>query len=117
LKHKTKSLKHLSAKQLLARRGQLARRFDGVAMLLMGSLVTQGRRCGKQGCRCNAGELHGPYTYIATKNAEGKRRLVYFPAELLRQVEKRFASTERLNSALREISDINLELLSRRALD
>src|SRR5216684_4238602 len=82
-----------------------------------GTLVTQGRRCGKQGCQCREGELHGPYLYVALRKPRGKGRLLYVPAELAEGVRRRMAVTTRVEAALEEISAINLELLSRRKLD
>ncbi len=84
---------------------------------LFGALVTQGRRCGKQGCRCREGELHGPYMYVALRKPRGKGRLLYVPVELAAAVRRRIAVTTGVEAALEEISEINLELLSRRKLD
>lgn len=85
---------------------------------MLGSLVTQGRRCGREGCRCGEGELHGPYIYITLrKQPRGRGGLLYVPAELAALVRERIALTTQMQASLEEISEINLELLSRRQLD
>jgi hypothetical protein len=107
-----KDLSNLSVRRLRVRRAQLARQLPDVELTLQGSLQTQGRRCGKPGCRCAAGELHGPYVYLAVRSS-GQTRLLYIPAELAEEVARRVAMTAHLESVLAEISAINLELLAR----
>src|SRR5262245_56217626 len=109
-------LSRLSLRQLRDRRRRVARQFAEVEDVLLGSLQSQRRRCGKEGCRCTRGELHGPYVYLAARG--GKRtRLLYVPSELAQEVERRVALSERVEAALAEISAINLELMARGALD
>ena len=107
----------LSVAQLRARRRRLGRALRNAETTLLGSLVTQGRRCGREGCRCAEGELHGPYLYITLRQPRGRGSLLYVPAELAPQVHERVALTAQMQAALQEISAINLELLSRRQLD
>lgn len=107
----------LSVAQLRARRRRLGRAFRNAETTLLGSLVIQGRRCGREGCRCAEGELHGPYLYITLRQPRGRGSLLYVPAELAAQVRERVALTAQMQAALQEISAINLELLSRRQLD
>ncbi len=109
-------LSRLSLRQLRERRARAARRFPDVAAIVTGSLQQQRRRCGKEGCRCARGELHGPYVYLAVR--AGKRnRLVYVPAALAREVGRRVALSARIQAALAQISALNLELLARGELD
>jgi hypothetical protein len=70
------------------------------------------RRCGKEGCRCAQGELHGPYAYLSVAG-----RMVYVPAVLGEAVRARLQESARLREVLEEISAVNLELLARRELD
>ncbi len=115
---KMADLAKISTAGLRARRRQLGRALlKDPEAALFGTLVTQGRRCGKQGCQCREGELHGPYLYVALRKPRGKGRLLYVPAELAEAVRRRIAVTTRVEAALEEISAINLELLSRRKLD
>lgn len=110
-------LAQLSVRQLRARRRRLAAGLPDVEALLRGSLVDQHRRCGKEGCRCTQGQLHGPYTYLATGRARGRSRLLYVPAALVELVRRRVDQTAHLEAVLAEISAINAELLTRRELD
>jgi hypothetical protein len=83
---------------------------------MLGSLVPQGRRCGREGCRCAEGELHGPYLYITLRKPRARGGLLYVPAELAALVRERIALSAQTQASLEEISEINLELLSRRQL-
>jgi uncharacterized protein DUF6788 len=110
--YKTTTLSNLSVRQLRARRTRLAKRLPDVERTLRGSLQTQSRRCGKEGCRCATGELHGPYVYLSMRSGGGTR-LLYIAADLAEEVKQRVEMTSRLERALAEISAINLELLAR----
>lgn len=111
MRHKDQRAR-LTEPQLRTRRTLLARRLSDVQDMLRGSLQRQGRRCGKAGCRCSEGELHGPYTYLSVQTSTG-RRLLYIPAEAVDEVRRRVEATGRIEAALTEISAINLELLAR----
>jgi hypothetical protein len=108
-------LSRLSTRALLARRGRLAARVGDVQGVLTGSLVEQTRRCGKPGCRCAAGEPHGPYAYF-TARAAGRGRSRYVPSALVAAVRAGLARGEQVEAVLAEISAINAELLARREL-
>jgi hypothetical protein len=84
--------------------------------LISGSVVEQRRRCGKEGCRCARGELHGPYTYVVLPRVEGRTATVYVPASAAQAVRQGAAVSYQVRDALEEISAINVELLSRGAL-
>jgi hypothetical protein len=105
-------LRSLTSEQLRSRRDRLAVSLPDAAGFLAGSLAEQRRRCGKEGCRCAQGELHGPYAYLSVAG-----RMVYVPAVLAEAVRARLAGSARLREALEEISAVNLELLARRELD
>ena len=106
----------MTNRQLRARRRRVARSLPDVEGLIAGSVVDQGRRCGKEGCRCAGGELHGPYTYVLLPRAGGRTRTVYVPAAAADAVRSGAAVSTRVRDALEEISAINIELLSRGAL-
>jgi len=106
----------LSVPELHRRRRRAALTLKDLEATLHGTLVTQGRRCGKAECRCTQGELHGPYVYVALARPRGGSRLLYVPEEFRDLVRQKIAMTERLAAALAAISEINLELLARRAL-
>src|SRR5437764_11390271 len=106
------NLAALSTAELRSRRDRLVAGLPRAAAFLAGSLVEQRRKCGKEGCRCARGELHGPYVYLSVAG-----RLVYVPAGLAEVVRDRLEVSARLQAVLEEISAINLELLSRKELD
>jgi len=106
----------LSVRQLLARRRRLAAGVADPARTLRGVLLAEGRRCSSAGCRCRRGELHGPYTYLAVY-ADGRSRTIYVPQAVQASCEAHVEVTQRNEELLAEISQINLELLKRRALE
>ncbi|HEX9032545.1 MAG TPA: DUF6788 family protein [Streptosporangiaceae bacterium] len=110
----------LSTRDLLTRRRALARSIGDLEQVLLGSLVEQGRRCGKAGCRCASGapeDAHGPYAYFtARRGGRGWRGMKYVPAALAGPVRACLENGERAEEVLAEISAINVELLARRAL-
>jgi hypothetical protein len=115
--HKTEAeLRALGDRQLRTRRAALARQLPDVAAAIRGSVSTQGRRCGRESCRCASGQLHGPYVYLSVQR-RGRSRLLYVPAEVAEEVGRRIRLTAQIEATLAEISAINLELLGRGRLD
>lgn len=114
--HTDPDLSMLTVRQLRARRRRLATALADPQSSLEGLLVSQMRRCGKEGCRCARGELHGPYVYLSISRGS-ERRLLYVPAELAEVVRHHVELTEQIEATLAAISAINLELLARRQLD
>lgn len=109
-------LSGLSVRQLHARRRRLAGGLADAEATLHGVLLSKGRRCSSEGCRCRRGELHGPYSYLAVY-ANGRSRTIYVPSVIEPAVAERVELTQRNETLLSEISQINLELLRRRALE
>ena len=72
-------LGELSVRQLFARRRRLAAGLSEPERTLRGVLLSEGRRCSSEGCRCRRGELHGPYSYLAVYT-DGRSRTIYVPA-------------------------------------
>ena len=109
-------LSGLSVRRLLARRRRLAAGLSDVERTLRGVVLREGRRCSSEGCRCRRGELHGPYTYLAVY-VDGRSRTIYVPAAAQPAAAAHVELTRRNEALLAEISQINLELLRRRALE
>ena len=78
--------------------------------------MSEGRRCSSEGCRCRRGELHGPYSYLAIY-VDGRSRTIYVAAAAQAVCEASVAVTQRNEVLLAEVSQVNLELLRRRALE
>jgi hypothetical protein len=112
----TLELSELSVRQLFARRRRLVAGLSEPERTLRGVLLSEGRRCSSEGCRCRRGELHGPYSYLAVY-ADGRSRTIYVPAAAQEVCEAHVAVTQRNEALLLEVSQINLELLRRRALE
>lgn len=108
-------LSEMSVRQLLARRRRLAGGFSEPERTLRGVLLSEGRRCSSEGCRCRRGELHGPYTYLAVYE-QGRTRTIYVPQTSRAVVEEHLRSAQGNDALLAEIAQINLELVRRRAL-
>ena len=107
--------RRLTVRQLRARRGRLVRQLPNLQMTLYGSLQRQMRQCGQPRCRCATGAPHGPYLYVAAR-VGARTRLLYVPAAAAVTIERHVAMTGRIETALGEISAINLELFARGAL-
>jgi hypothetical protein len=108
-------LSGLSVRQLRARRRRLSAGVSGLEGTLRGVVLSKGRQCSSEGCRCRRGELHGPYTYLAVY-AGGRSRTVYVPSAEQDVVAEHVQATQHNDALLAEVSQINLELLRRRAL-
>lgn len=108
-------LQQLSDRQLHALRKRLAAGVHDPAVTLRGALHSDLRQCSKVGCRCRSGDLHGPYTYLSVYG-DGRSRTVYVPRALAAVAAERVEATRRGEALMLEISQINLELLRRRAL-
>lgn len=68
---------------------------------LAGTVHEQWVTCGKPGCKCARGELHGPYWY-RFERVEGRLCKRYVPRAELEAVRTRCAERQRLAFALRE---------------
>lgn len=110
--HKEADLAELSLRQLRDRRRRAARQIPDLEAVIAGSLQNQHRRCGKEGCRCARGELHGPYLYLSLRVGH-RTQMLYVPAGLADQVRQAVTANTEVQTALAEISAINLELLRR----
>jgi hypothetical protein len=82
---------------------------------LRGALLWERRRCSSEGCRCRRGELHGSYLYLAVYLG-GRSRMVYVPQAVQTVASEHVQATQRNEALLVQISQVNLELLRRRAL-
>jgi hypothetical protein len=45
-------------------------------------------RCGRGGCRCKKGLMHGPYWYARFTGESGRRRTVYLGSQLPKELAK-----------------------------
>jgi len=108
-------LQQLSERQLYALRTRLAAGVHDPALTLRGALHQDMRRCSNGRCRCQQGELHGPYTYLSVYG-EGKSRTLYVPQAVATVAAEHVQATRQGEALMMEISQVNLELLRRRLL-
>ncbi|MEA2592011.1 MAG: hypothetical protein QOD62_1842 [Actinomycetota bacterium] len=80
--------------------------------LLRGSLVLQYRSCGKSYCRCQTGRKH-PALYLHTRSGDQRVRL-YIPPALHEAVRAAIETGRRIDDAIAQVSQHNLQALLER---
>ena len=63
----------------------------------------QGRRCGREGCKCLAGELHGPYWY--------RRRKSSYREYVGRELDRRLLDAVGLRDSFRETLQYHIDVM------
>ena len=111
----SRDLSRLTERQLYALRERLAAGVHDPVLTLRGALHSDVRQCSNERCRCRQGEPHGPYTYLSVYG-QGRSRTVYVPQALAPVTAEHVEATRRGEALMVEISQVNLELLKRRAL-
>jgi Family of unknown function (DUF6788) len=77
--------------------------------LLVASLVSFQRRCGKPGCHCAEGAKH--HGSQLTYKVRGKTHTVYVPVDLREEVRAWIDEHRRLKGLIQEISQLTLALV------
>jgi predicted PolB exonuclease-like 3'-5' exonuclease len=90
-----------------AARSRLIRLLAQANPLARASLVTMARVCGKQGCKCMAGEKHVSL-YLAARLGT-KRKMLYVPPELEDQARRLVQNSQTVEGLLEEMSQAELE--------
>ena len=83
---------------------------DGVDVWEGGTLIDKKVKCGKQGCKCQYGKLHGPYMYFVFSD-DNKRKEVYI-GTLDSKFFQTYIKGKRVHRALKYL-DQALKLLRR----
>jgi len=78
--------------------------------MLYGSVIKKYKACGKGGCKCTRGDLHGPFYYLTYK-AEGKTRMIFIKRNLWEKAAKLNENYRQWRKARAEISKINKKIL------
>ena len=76
---------------------------------LEGEVCAQFIRCGKAGCRCRLGHLHGPYHYRIWREGAIVRK-VYVKAGELDSVRAACEAHKNLSQSLRDVKQARLRL-------
>jgi hypothetical protein len=83
--------------------------------MLRGSLTERYKRCGYAGCKCQQGQGHGPKYYLSISQVGEKRpRMDYIPQSFQPQAQQLLDNYRQVQDILKQICDINCELLRRR---
>ncbi len=110
------TMKDKKITELTEKRKRLAEHMPDVSIALTGSLMSRMVRCNKAGCRrCQqGGKGHGPIWILSVSEGQGRVRQIPIPQQLKREVEdglRRFADIQDL---LRQIGQVNRQLLEER---
>ena len=79
--------------------------------LLYGSVVKKYKACGKGGCKCTRGLLHGPFYYLTYK-VEGKTKMIFIRKHLWEKAVKLNENYKKWRKLRAEISKIGKEILT-----
>jgi hypothetical protein len=103
--------------QLTALRKQLLQQMPDLSTVLPGSLLSRMVRCNKPGCRfCEKGKGkgHGPIRILSVSLGNRQVRQIPIPSELKEEVEQSLRAFAQLQKVLKQIAQVNLELLKER---
>lgn len=86
--------------------------------MVRGSLIELMRKCGKSGCKCQQGELHGPNVYLSLPKPGKRSHLLPIPVDKvksLKDLNKRYHDYQRSLTRIRHIDkEIESTLISLR---
>jgi hypothetical protein len=103
--------------QLTAARKRLLQQMPDLSTVLPGSLLSRMVRCNKPGCRfCEKGkgQGHGPIWILSVSLGNRQVRQVPIPSELKEEVEESLRAFAETQSLLKQIAQVNLDLLKER---
>lgn len=99
---------------LRQRKAAILRQMAVPSDLMRASFVERYGRCGKANCRCQQGEKHGPFYYLAQCLAVGQvKKFLLKGPEQQQRARQGIAHFNELYELLEELSQINGELLRR----
>ena len=79
--------------------------------MLYGSVVKKYKACGKAGCKCTRGELHGPFYYLSFKK-DKKTKMIFIRRYLWEDAIKLNANYRKWRKSRANISKINRKILT-----
>jgi hypothetical protein len=103
--------------QLTALRKQLQQQMPDLSTVLPGSLLSRMVRCNKPGCRfCEKGKGrgHGPIWILSVSLGNRQVRQIPIPSELKEEVEQSLRAFAQSQNVLKQVAQVNLELLKER---
>jgi hypothetical protein len=81
--------------------------------MVRGSLIELMRKCGKPGCKCQRGELHGPNAYLSLPRPGKRSHLLPIPADkvkTLKELNRRYHDYQQSLTRIRQM-DTEIESL------
>lgn len=102
------------ARTLRRRRKALVAKLPPLESLLRGSLIERYKRCGYAGCKCQRGRGHGPKYYLSIGQKGKRPRMDYVPQAYQAEAQEYLENYRQVQQILKQICDINCELLRRR---
>lgn len=103
--------------QLIASRKHILQQMPDPATVLPGSLLSRMVRCNKAGCRyCEKGKGkgHGPIWILSVSLGNRQVRQVPIPREMKKEVEESLRAFAQMQKLLKQIAQVNLDLLKER---
>ena len=79
--------------------------------MLSGSVVKKYKACGKAGCKCTRGELHGPFYYLTFK-VDKKTKMIFIRRYLWERAIKLNNNYKNWRKSRADISKINRKILT-----
>ena len=98
--------------QLRARRNRLENEALRSRAMVRGSLLALMRKCGKAGCKCQRGELHGPNHYLSLPKPGKRSRMLPVPPDKVKTVQSLNSHYHDFQRGLTEIRRLNEEIES-----
>ena len=103
--------------RLTASRKQLLQQMPDSSTILPGSLLSRMVRCNKPGCRyCEKGKGkgHGPIWILSMSLGNRQVRQIPIPIQMKKEVEESLRAFAQSKKLLKQIAQVNLELLKER---
>ncbi len=97
---------------LRGRRAKLEDKALRSRAMVRGSLLELMRKCGKGGCKCQRGELHGPNFYLSLPQPGKRSRMLPAPRDKVKTVKSLNTQYHDFQHALTEIRRLNEEIES-----
>ena len=79
--------------------------------MLPGSVVEKYIICGKEGCKCKKGSLHGPFYYLSYKESN-KTKMIFLKANINKRAKILNDSYRQWRKNRAQIGKINMQILS-----
>ena len=102
---------------LTASRKRLVQQMPDSSAILPGSLLSRMVRCNKPGCRyCEKGKGkgHGPIWILSVSLGNRRVRQIPIPSEMKAEVEQGLQTYAQIQKLLKQIAQVNLDLLVER---